>query len=279
MNLTVSSMNAEEIALAVDWAAREGWNPGLHDAACFYAADPKGFFLARLDAKPVGCVSAVCYDESFAFAGFYMVEAGYRSLGIGHALVKKALDYMGSRLIGNDAVVSQQETYRQLGFGMAHRNIRFQGRACDGVSRPSEIVNLSAVPFDALVAFDRRMFPAPRASFLRQWIRQPEGAALGYLQNGRLSGYGVIRKCRQGYKIGPLFAESEIIAEALFGALTQSAAGDDYFLDIPEPNVGAQRLVLRHGMQSVFETARMYRGGAPALALDAIFGVTSFELG
>ena len=34
MNLTVSSMNAEEIALAVDWAAREGWNPGLHDAAC-----------------------------------------------------------------------------------------------------------------------------------------------------------------------------------------------------------------------------------------------------
>lgn len=49
MNLTVSSMNAEEIALAVDWAAREGWNPGLHDAACFYAADPKGFFLARLN--------------------------------------------------------------------------------------------------------------------------------------------------------------------------------------------------------------------------------------
>jgi hypothetical protein len=32
-------------------------------------------------------------------------------------------------------------------------------------------------------------------------------------------------------------------------------------------------------MTAVFETARMYTGQAPALPLDRIFGVTSFELG
>jgi hypothetical protein len=29
----------------------------------------------------------------------------------------------------------------------------------------------------------------------------------------------------------------------------------------------------------VFETARMYKGSAPVLPLDNIFGVTTFELG
>lgn len=27
----------------VDWAAREGWNPGLRDADSFHTADPTGF--------------------------------------------------------------------------------------------------------------------------------------------------------------------------------------------------------------------------------------------
>ncbi len=32
-------------------------------------------------------------------------------------------------------------------------------------------------------------------------------------------------------------------------------------------------------MTSVFETARMYTQHAPEIALDRVFGVTSFELG
>lgn len=108
---------------------------------------------------------------------------------------------------------------------------------------------------------------------------QPEGAALGYVANGRLSGYGVIRKCLQGYKIGPLFADSEDMAEDLFMALTRKIAGEEFFLDIPEPNPGAGRLVERYAMEKVFETARMYRGPAPVLPMGKIFGVTSFELG
>jgi len=35
----------------------------------------------------------------------------------------------------------------------------------------------------------------------------------------------------------------------------------------------------RHGMQKVFETARMYTGQPPAVPIGCIFGVTSFELG
>jgi len=47
-------MNEDELNLALEWAAAEGWNPGLDDAKCFYAADPNGFFLGELAGEPVG---------------------------------------------------------------------------------------------------------------------------------------------------------------------------------------------------------------------------------
>jgi hypothetical protein len=62
-------------------------------------------------------------------------------------------------------------------------------------------------------------------------------------------------------------------------ALIASAQGGPVYLDPPEPNAAALRLVGELGLRPVFETARMYRGPAPPLALDAIFGITSFELG
>lgn len=50
-------------------------------------------------------------------------------------------------------------------------------------------------------------------------------------------------------------------------------------MDVPEVNRAAIMLAERHGMKKVFETARMYTKQAPALPLEKIFGVTSFELG
>ena len=35
--LAVRRMTESELALALDWAADEGWNPGLSDAECFCA--------------------------------------------------------------------------------------------------------------------------------------------------------------------------------------------------------------------------------------------------
>ncbi len=278
-DVIVRRMNREDVRLAIDWAAREGWNPGLHDAECFYTADPDGFFIAELNGKPVGCLSAVAYDEHFGFAGFYIVEPGLRSHGIGHQLARTATAYIGSRTVGNDAVVAQQETYRQLGFLTAYRNIRYRGAGLQSQKNVPEIVDLRKSPFNDVAIYDRGMFPAKRAAFLNCWINQPDSTAFGYVQSGKLSGYGVIRKCRQGHKIGPLFADHEEIAEHLFRALIDTIPGEEYFLDIPEPNAAACALVRRNNMPMVFETARMYLGEAPSLPLTKIFGVTSFELG
>lgn len=55
-NYTIRTMHRDEVQIAVEWAAREGWNPGLADADCFYAADPNGFLIGLLDEEPAAPV-------------------------------------------------------------------------------------------------------------------------------------------------------------------------------------------------------------------------------
>ena len=275
--LVVRRMTEADLALALDWAAAEGWNPGLHDAHCFYAADGQGFFLGELNGHPIGCVSAVRYGSGFGFLGLYIVKAEYRGRGLGLELWRAALDHLGDRVAGLDGVVAQQENYRKSGFRLAFRNIRQRGAG--GGAAPAGLTDLLTVPIDEIVRYDGSAFPAPREEFLKSWIRQPQAVALGARQGKSLKGYGVLRACRQGFKIGPLFADDERTAERLFAGLLARAPGAPVFLDTPEANPAALALAARHAMTPVFETARMYKNGAPRMRLERWFGVTTFELG
>jgi GNAT superfamily N-acetyltransferase len=270
-------MLRSELDLAIEWAAREGWNPGLGDAEAFFATDPHGFFLGVLDDEPIGSISAVAYDDRFGFIGLYIVRPEFRGRGFGRRIWDGAVAYLGERTIGLDGVVAQQPFYGRSGFRLAYRNVRQQG--VGGGDAPRGLVDLRTVPFARVEAYDATCFPAPRPAFLKSWIAQAGAAALGVVNEGELAGYGVVRPCRADFKIGPLFAGSAEIADALFRGLAAHAAGPLY-LDTPEVNpAAATALAERYGMRPIFETARMYTKGAPEVAHDRIFGVTSFELG
>jgi GNAT superfamily N-acetyltransferase len=274
-------MTRQEVdEIAIRWAAEEGWNPGLYDAESFYAADPNGFLLGLLGDEPVATLSVVKYDESFGFLGFYMVKPEYRRQGFGIQIWNAGLEYLKGRTVGLDGVIAQQENYKKSGFILAYQNIRYQGTGGGPSSVNPEIVPLSSVVFEELCAYDQPFFPDLRVQFLKHWINQPRSVSLGIRKSGRLAGYGVLRPCRIGYKIGPLFADTPEMAEQLFVALKATVPGNvPVFLDIPAVNPAALDLVKRHNMTAVFETARMYTGKPPVLPLDRLFGVTTFELG
>ena len=50
-------------------------------------------------------------------------------------------------------------------------------------------------------------------------------------------------------------------------------------MDVPDANPEATALFKGLGLVPTFETARMYTGPVPDLALAELFGVTSLELG
>lgn len=279
----------DALDLAVEWAAREGWNPGLADAEAFFAADPGGFLLAEspTGGEPLGTISVVAYPGNFGFLGFYIVRPESRGQGIGLALWQAGMARLAGRVVGLDGVVAQQANYARSGFVLAHRNIRYGGdavAAAEAEAAPAlAVVPAASLPFAAIEGFDRVHFGAPRAAFLRAWLTLPGHVALAAVRReaGEIAGLGVLRPCREGAKIGPLFAAGEAEARALFAAFAARAPAGPLFLDVPEPNAAARRLAEAAGLRPVFETARMYAGPRPApdLPLARIFGITSFELG
>ena len=313
----IRTMTRDEVDTAVEWAAAEGWNPGQHDADSFYAADSDGFLVGLLDGQPVASISAVRSGPHYAFIGFYIVRPEYRGQGYGYRIWQAAMQRLDGRDVGLDARrdgrdalrvrphgdpgrvrsrrraggpprvgVAQIDNYKKSGFESAYLNTRYQGHAQASETVDPRIVALADVPFEQVLAYDTALMPAPRPDFLARWLRQPEAIALGLRDGDRLVGYGVLRRAREGYKVGPLFANDKDAADVLFRALTSRVPpGTVVYLDVPgeEVNTNATGLARAHGMTPVFAAARMYRMADPSmkisLPLHRWFGVTSFELG
>lgn len=276
---SLGRMSQNEVATAIDWAAEEGWNPGLRDAEAFYACDPEGFYVAKVGDDIVGVCSNVCYNQDFAFLGLYIVRPDKRGDGIGMALTKHVLSAAGNRTIGLDAVLEMQLKYERVGFKTAYQNMRYEGKFLLDPVNDTHLAAATDVPFQELAAYDQNYFGVPREAFLHKWISLPGHRSLVYRGEKGIEGYGVIRRCRKGYKLGPLFAESPDVADRLLRALVHPIGKDPFYLDIPQPNPAAVELVKRYDMQPVFETGRMYRGRPLELPLDRIYGVSTLELG
>jgi hypothetical protein len=281
-------MSRPEVDELVSWAAQEGWNPGLQDADLFWATDQDAFVAAELEEALIGGGAITSYDGEFGFMGFFIVRPEFRGRGLGNTLWHARRERLLARLrpgasIGLDGVSAMQEYYAKGGFAFSHRDIRFCAEISDYPVIPAigneEIIPLAEVAFDRIVQYDRTCFPAPRPNFLKGWTSQPDALALGYQRHGKLSGYGVVRRCREGCKIGPLFADDAQAAMSLYAHLAGFASGGPLFLDAPENNPAAIELARRHRMVEVFGCARMYLGPPPDLAHHRIFGVTTFELG
>jgi len=275
-------MTAADRDLMIDWAAAEGWNPGAQDAECFAQADPRGFWGGWLDGQMVAAISVVNYDPGFAFLGFYIVAPVWRGRGFGLQLWQRALDHAGRRVVGLDGVVDQQDNYRASGFELAYRNIRYGG--VPAVLPVAVVAGLDLhyidTPDAQLEALDRSVFPAARRSFWQGWMQATAHVTVQAVQAGDTVGFGTIRPCREGYKIGPLVAHSQQVAEAILARLLQGIGPQDQvFLDVPEPNIAGNNVAQSLGLRPVFETARMFRGPAPNIDVNKVFGVTSFELG
>ncbi len=278
--LQITKMTLEEMHFAIEYAGREGWNPGLGDAASFYAADPEGFLIGKVKDEFVGCVSAVRYGDHYGFLGFYIVVPELRGRGFGLQLSAAGLGQLEGRSMGLDGVLAQQDNYRTMGFEVAYRNIRYEGSGLGDPGAGESLRPVADVSFDELSAYDATMFGVSRKAFLKPWIAQPDSVGFAIVDRGKIQGYGVIRPCYTGWKIGPLFADTVEQAETLLDALMgQAGAGEPVYFDTPEVNPAAVGMAEARGMQRVFETARMYKGQAPSIPLDRLYGVTSFELG
>jgi hypothetical protein len=174
-------------------------------------------------------------------------------------------------------VPDQQANYERSGFRAAYRTARYGGPAPGGDA--AGLVDARSVPFEALLAVDARLFPAPRGGFLATWIALPESRALVALDGGDIVGFGVRRRSADGHRVGPLYAGSRVVAERLVLGLGEGIEGQPLFLDVPEVNPDATALAEGLGFSPAFETARMYTGSPPSVDAAWLYATTTLELG
>ncbi len=279
----IGQMTRAEASILDSWAAQEGWNPGLSDIDIAWAFDPDAFIALRADDDElVGGGAIIAYGEDAGFMGLFIMHADRRQQGLGRVLWHERLRRLRARLkpnapIGMDGVFAMTPFYESGGFKYLHRDLRFEGKA-SGDPDPAAIP-LDQVPWPELAAYDARASGISRPAFMRGWLTAAGGKGFAWRRDGVLGGYGFVRPCRVGHKIGPLFADDPTIARGLINSLLAAVPGDPVALDVPEPNAAGLAIVNELGWRQSFGCARMVNGMPIAVPIGRIFGVTSFEFG
>ncbi|TPE51373.1 GNAT family N-acetyltransferase [Amaricoccus solimangrovi] len=276
----IAVMTPADLDRALDWAAAEGWNPGIDDAQAFRAADPEGFLMAFMGEEPVAAISVVRQGADFGFLGLYLCVPAWRGRGLGWKIWQAGLARLAGRVVGLDAVPAQEANYARSGFAVADRARRWggvvAGEAAGGGAAPARPEDLAE-----LLAWDRAASGIDRAAYLGAWLAPAPTRITLVLRapDGRLRGFGTIRACRAGAKVGPLMAEDADAAERLLRALAATPPGPELVVDMPASNPEAERLARRLGLRPDFDTARMYLGPAPREETARVFGRATLELG
>ncbi len=262
MNVGARIAREAELAMILDWARIEGWNPGLDDAPPFWAADPRGYFLAEVDGQPAAAISVVNHDDTFAFLGLYLCQPSFRGRGIAYGLWQHALAHAGNRTLGLDGVPAQQDNYRKSGFVSAGSTLRMQGDVPglqDAAVRPAVAADTSRI-----TELDRSANGYDRKAFLVAWIAPgARRRTLVLHEGGEVAGYATVRLCHAGIKIGPVVAPDADAAMRLIRAAAGVLGSPAAMIDVPAQNQALRDRLSAAGLVPSFPTARMYRGTPP----------------
>jgi len=281
MAYEIRQMLKEDAKQAWEWARREGWHPGLYDWELITALDPKGCFAGILDGKMVSSIVAVQYQRRYGFIGLYIVAPEYRGRGYGLAIWKHAMNYLteevGVECIGLDGVLAYEALYKSWGFHSSYEIRKYKYVVNRTFKR--ECPEISEKHFQDIANYDLKMFKVDRASFLHQFIFKMKVKTGEAYVAGKLAGFAVARPCFEGYRIGPLFADDIKVARMLVESLFADLPGQMIFIDVPEPNSQAVKLVTGFDMSPGLASVRMYTSNQYQQDIRYVYGITSRVVG
>lgn len=289
--LRIKELEPQQIPLITQWARDEGFAPGVGDVEIYRHTDRQGVWIGWLGSEPVGCIAGVKYNLDYGFVGLYIVIPEHRGHGYGQALWKHALNHLSDvSCVGLEAIDTRIEDYSAWGFEASTPTTRWQSinpQPCeqDAISLPEgmSIQSGEHMASTAVQIYDAQRELSPRPHFLADWLSHPAGEVLTLRdQSGGCHGFARIRPCflraGQGWRIGPLLADTADLAGALLQSFIQHYSGV-ILIDTPGLNPRAADLMTKLGFERQAQTMRMYRGVLPTVAMDEVFALACLELG
>lgn len=284
--IIIRQAEQKELKMIMSWAAREGWNPGKYDFISYFSLGANAYLLLCLDDKPVGSISLVQYSKEFAFIGLFIIDPAYRLQGWGKTLWNEALkrlEFCSS--IGLYAVPAQVSRYRASDFKDSHSNRRWSKNSPLKTEDTSHLINTAKNPylmFSKLCEYDRSVFKHSREKLLQSMLSLPQTCAfVSFNESGEVNGYGVVRPCESGFRIGPLYADDIESAQVLCRVLLAKVPGEKIILDSPVTNRFGITFAEYFGLEHVSsaDTVAMFKGNQPESKEERCYGLASLEIG
>lgn len=283
--VTLRRMEAADVPVAMDLKNIAGWNQTVKDWLGYLEFEPEGCFVAEAAGKRVGTATSIAYGDRFGWIGMVLVHPDARRLGLGSALLRRAIDYLqrrGVACVKLDATPMGRKVYVPLGFQDEYELSRYEG-----VAPNTEEATAAGVQFmtegdlPAVIAFDAAAFGAERGAVIRSMSRRNlEYCFVARDDDSKVCGYLIARDGLNAVQIGPWIARDATVADTLLRAFLRRVCGKRVFVDVPHPNAPAVALIEKHGFKVQRGFMRMFLGenrhpGDPR----QVFGTSSAEKG
>lgn len=287
-------MRAEDIDAGLRLCRQSRWNQLARDWQQFLDRTPGGAAVAVDSAGTVvGSVATMRYaalegSKALAWIAMVLVDPAHRGGGIGTALLRHGLALTDDLpAVGLDATPLGQPLYEKLGFACDSRFVRMQRpgptrTAQQSAPAPerSAVRPARAADLAAIASLDGTATGLDRREMLT-WLHAGAPELAWVSEHGtHVSGFLLGRRGYAATHLGPLVAESEVIAAHLLRGCLGGHPGTAFFIDVADDRPGWRATVEALGFQVQRPFTRMYRGAwRPRQDVSRLFAIIGAEFG
>jgi GNAT superfamily N-acetyltransferase len=235
-------------------------------------------WAAERDGVLAGTGMCWMYGQADAALGMICVDRNHQAKGIGRSLLRALLHALEGRRIAIHATEEGLPLYGSLGFVPTGRIRQHQGAAFQPPLMPlraGERVRPTGRSDPALLcALDREASGLDRRNLIAALLEA--GTAVVLDEDGRATGFAILRRFGIGQVIGPVVARDAPGARALIGHFLAANPGQFMRIDVPEES-GLSNWLQSLGLADAGGAVRMVRGAG--LERPRSFALASQALG
>jgi GNAT superfamily N-acetyltransferase len=278
-DLQIVPFTTKDILFGKRLSDAEDWDITTADLERLTRLEPKGSFKAVIDEEDVGTTACVVFGR-VAWIHSVVVRKDFRGLGVGDALMRTCLDFLkgsGVDCVKLDSERGVEPFYERFGFRREFFSMRY---VRGGGSFRTSGKRLGPADYEDIYAFDRTWTGLDRRRALKAIFEDFPQSGFIVRNQGKMSGYVMVRKGRRWDSIGPCVVSDAdgVVAQDLLQAALNSAPAGKFRACVGGFNRASCKLMEGLGFRKESHCTRMFLGKSFRES-DATFAMISAQKG
>ena len=223
-------------------------------------------------------------SEEIVSAGLFIIKSSDRKTGVGKTL------YEATKIHKSGKIQVSNNMERSIAACLKNGHIRDFDVTCYSVVARKERLRFAMCPdvkcdryntsdLPELVKYDVKYHLVERPVFLDQYLCPAVATTFIARRNDVIVGYGSTQPVRDNtYHLGPLFADSDDVAELLLKKIFDAVPSDMVIdLYVPEGNNKTRDLLKKHDIRDIENFAHMYEKERIIFSFDNIYAMTETD--